>query len=206
MLVIWGRSNSINVQKVLWCCEEISLPYERIDAGGAFGVVSTPQYRKLNPNGMIPTIVDDGFVLWESNAIVRDLAEKHAGGTLWPEDRKVRAEADKWMDWQQTTFWAALRPLFMGLIRTPPEKRDPKALEEARLATAQTLTIVDAHLESHTWLAGDSFTMGDIAMGCAIWRWMGLAIERPEMANVARWFDALARRPAYKRIVMPPLV
>ena len=206
MLVIWGRSNSINVQKVLWCCEEISLPYERIDAGGAFGVVSTPQYRKLNPNGMIPTIVDEGFVLWESNAIVRYLAEKHASGTLWPEDRRVRAEADKWMDWQQTTFWAALRPLFMGLIRTPAEKRDPKALEEARLATAQTLTIVDAHLESHTWLAGDSFTMGDIAMGCAIWRWFGLQIERPEMANVARWFDALARRPAYKRIVMPPLV
>jgi glutathione S-transferase len=93
-------------------------------------------------------------VLWESNAIVRYLAEKHASGTLWPQDRKVRAEADKWMDWQQTTFWAALRPLFMGLIRTPAEKRDPKALEEARLATAQTLTIVDAHLESHTWLAG----------------------------------------------------
>ena len=206
MLVIWGRSNSINVQKVLWCCEEISLPYERIDAGGAFGVVNTPQYRKLNPNGMVPTIVDDGFVLWESNAIVRYLAEKHATGTLWPGDRKVRAEADKWMDWKQTTFWPALRPLFMGLIRTPAEKRDPKTLEEARLATAQTLTIVDAHLQSHTWLAGDSFTMGDIAMGCAIWRWMGLAIERPEMVNVTRWFDALARRPAYKRIVMPPLV
>jgi glutathione S-transferase len=147
MLVIWGRNNSINVQKVLWCCEEISLPYERIDAGGAFGVVNTPQYRKLNPNGMIPTIVDDGFVLWESNAIVRYLAEKHGTGTLWPEDRKVRAEADKWMDWKQTTFWPALRPLFMGLIRTPPEKRDPKALEHLRRAT---LTIVDAHLESYT--------------------------------------------------------
>src|SRR4029453_3083636 len=114
--------------------------------------VNTPQYRKLNPNAMIPTIVDDGFVLWESNAIVRYLSEKHATGTLWPEDRRVRAEADKWMDWQQTTFWPALRPLFMGLIRTPAEKRDPSALEEARLATAQTLTIVDTPLGANTGL------------------------------------------------------
>ena len=205
MLVIWGRNNSINVQKVLWCCEELSLPYERIEAGGAFGVVNTPQYRKLNPNGMVPTIVDDGFVLWESNPIVRYLTEKHASGTLWPTDRKVRAEADKWMEWQQTTFWPAIRPLFMGLIRTPADKRDPKAIEGSRLGTAQALAIVDNHLESHTWLAGDDFTIGDIPMGCAIWRWMNLPIERAEMRNVTRWFDALGRRPAYKKIVMHPL-
>ena len=124
MLKIWGRNNSVNVQKVLWCCEEMGLQYERIDAGGSFGVVNTPQYRELNPNGLVPTIEDDGFVLWESNAIVRYLAAKHSAGKLWPEDLKIRAEADKWMDWQNTTFWPTFRPLFWNLVRTPVDQRD----------------------------------------------------------------------------------
>ena len=205
MLVIWGRNNSVNVQKVLWCCEEMSLGYERIDAGGAFGVVNTPQYRGLNPNGLVPTIEDDGFVLWESNAIVRYLAARHAAGSLWPEDLKTRAEADRWMDWNNTTFWPAIRPLFLGLIRTAPDKRDPRALAESRLKAAEVLRIVDAHLKTHEYLAGNAFTMGDIALGCGIWRWMALPIERQPLPNVQRWFDSLARRPPYKDTVMLPL-
>ncbi len=205
MLVVWGRNNSVNVQKVLWCCEEMVLGYERIDAGLAFGVVNTPQYRSLNPNGLVPTIDDDGFVLWESNAIVRYLAAKHASGSLWPVDLKVRADADRWMDWSNTTFWPAIRTLFLGLVRTAPDKRDPKALEESRLKTAEVLGIMDAHLKTHAYLAGDAFTMGDIVLGCGIWRWMALPIERPALPNVQRWFDTLARRAAYKKIVMLPL-
>jgi glutathione S-transferase len=189
---------------VLWCCEEMSLGYERIDAGGAFGVVNTPQYRSLNPNGLVPTIEDDGFVLWESNAIIRYLAARHAAGSLWPEDLKTR-EADRWMDWNNTTFWPAIRPLFLGLIRTAPDKRDPRVLEESRLKTAEVLRIVDAHLKTHEYLAGNAFTMGDIALGCGIWRWMALPIERQPLPNVQRWFDSLARRPAYKDTVMLPL-
>jgi len=205
MLVIWGRSNSVNVQKVLWCCEEMSVEYKRIDAGAAFGVVNTPEYRNLNPNRLVPTIDDDGFILWESNAVVRYLAAKHAAGSLWPDDLRIRASADQWMDWQQTTFWPAIRPLFMGLIRTAPDKRDPRALEESRLKTAEVLGILDTRLKSRAYVAGDVFTIGDIPLGCAIWRWMELPIERPELANVRRWFDALTQRPAYKTIVMLPL-
>jgi glutathione S-transferase len=205
MLVIWGRNNSVNVQKVLWCCEEMGLGYERIDAGGAFGVVNTPQYRSLNPNGLVPTIDDDGFVLWESHAIVRYLAARHAAGSLWPEDLRIRAEADRWMDWNHTTFWPAIRVLFLGLVRTAPEQRDARALEESRLKTAEALGIVDARLKTAGYLAGDRFTMGDIALGCGIWRWMALPIERPELPGVQRWFDSLAQRPAYRKIVMLPL-
>ncbi|TMG87782.1 MAG: glutathione S-transferase family protein [Betaproteobacteria bacterium] len=205
MLVIWGRKNSVNVQKVLWCCEEMNLAYRRIDAGGAFGVVNTAAYRNLNPNGLVPTIEDNGLVLWESNAIVRYLAAKHAPGALWPDDIRTRADADRWMDWSNSTFWPALRPLFFGLIRTPLEKRDPNALEDARRTTASVLAIVDTHLSSREFLAGERFTMGDIALGCGIWRWMDLPIERPALANVQRWFDTLARRPAYQAVVMQPL-
>jgi len=205
MLRIWGRNNSVNVQKPLWCCEEMGVQYERVDAGGTFGVVNTPQYRNLNPNGLVPTIEDDGFVLWESNAIVRYLAAKHSAGKLWPDDLKVRAEADKWMDWQNTTFWPTFRPLFWNLVRTPADQRDDKAMEDSRLRTAEILEYLDAQLKNRAYVAGDALTMGDIPMGCAIQRWMTLPIDQPEMPNLERWYDALTGRPAYKKIVMLPL-
>ena len=204
MLKIWGRVNSVNVKKALWAIEELGLPYERVDAGMNFGVVNTPEYRRMNPMGQVPTIDDDGFVLWESHAIVRYLAAKHASG-LWPEDRKMRAEADQWMDWSHTTFWPTLRPLFMGLIRTPPGQRDARAMEDSRSRTAQALVLLDAHLRSRQFLAGSDFTTGDIALGCGIWRWMALPIERPDLPHVQRWFATLGERPAYRKIVMQPL-
>jgi len=205
MLRIWGRDNSVNVQKALWVCEEMQLPYERVDAGGTFGVVNTPQYRNLNPNGLVPTIEDDGFVLWESNAIVRYLAARHSAGKLWPEDLRVRAEADKWMDWQAGTFWPTFRPLFWNLVRTPVDQRDEKAMEESRLRTAEILGYLDAHLKGRPFVAGETFTMGDIPMGCAFWRWMSIAIKRPDQPNLKRWFDSLGQRPAYKKVVMLPI-
>jgi len=205
MLKIWGRNNSVNVQKVLWCCEEMGLKYERIDAGGQFGIVNTPQYRALNPNGLVPTIEDGPFVLWESNATVRYLAAKHSAGKLWPEDLKVRAEADKWMDWMITTFWPAFRPLFWNLVRTPVDQRNAAAMEESRLQSAEVLGYLDAHLKHHIYIGGDDLTMGDIPMGCAIWRWYGLQIDRPDLPNLQRWFDNLRQRPCYEQIVMLPL-
>jgi glutathione S-transferase len=205
MLVIWGRNNSVNVQKVLWCCEELGLDYQRIDAGGAFGVVNSEAYRRMNPNGLVPTIEDDGFVLWESHAIVRYLAARHGVGSLWAADPKARALADQWMDWTHTVFWPAMRGLFLGLVRTAPEKRDPRAIEESRFKTGEVLGMVDRHLQSHAFLAGDALTMGDIALGCGVWRWMALTNERPEQPHVKRWFDALAQRPAYAKVVMLPL-
>ena len=204
MLKIWGRSNSVNVQKVQWCCEEIGVGYERIDAGGVYGIVNTPEYRRLNPNGLVPTIDDDGFILWESHAIVRYLAARHGAG-LWPEDRRMRALADQWMDWSHTTYFPALRALFLGLIRTPPEQRDARAIEESRIKTAEALVIVDAHLQSRPFLAGSEFTVGDIPLGCGVWRWMALPIERPALPNLQRWFEALRARPTYRSTVMMPL-
>ncbi len=205
MLVIWGRDNSVNVQKPLWCLEEMGIAYERRDAGGAFGIVDTPEYRALNPNGLVPTMDEDGFVLWESNAIVRYLAAKHSAGNLWPVDLRIRAEADRWMEWQNTTLWPALRPVFWNLIRTPVDQRDPDEMEASRLKSAHVLGILDAHLATRAFVAGDDFTMGDIPVGCGVWRWMALPIERPPLPNLQRWFDALAQRPAFAKTVMTPL-
>ena len=123
MLRIWGRLSSVNVQKVVWCADELGLAYERIDAGGAFGLTRTPEYLAMNPNSLVPVLDDDGFVLYESNAIVRYLAARHSRGTLWPEDLAKRADADRWMDWQTNTYQPAMRDIFWQLVRTPADKR-----------------------------------------------------------------------------------
>ncbi|OGA68772.1 MAG: glutathione S-transferase [Betaproteobacteria bacterium RIFCSPLOWO2_12_FULL_65_14] len=200
MLKIWGRLNSVNVKKALWAMEELGLPYHRIDAGMQFGVNKTPEYLKMNPTGLVPTIDEDGFVLWESHTIVRYLAAKHGAGTLWPTDLKVRADAERWMDWT-FTFLAAFRPVFWGLVRTPVEKRDMKAIEESRKKCAELLAIPDQALAGRSFLAGEAFTMGDIPLGCHVQLWMRLPIERPAHPHLTVWFNRLCARPAFKKIV-----
>lgn len=205
MLKIWGNADSVNVQKVLWCCEELGLAYQRIDAGRHFGVVDTPAFRKLNPNGLVPTLEDGGVVVWESNTIVRYLAALHGAGTLWPPDPAARADADRWLDWSSETLWPALRPLFRAFMRTPPERRDAVQVEADRQALIPALKILDGHLAARAYAGGDRFTMGDIALGCAVWRWFALPIERVPLPAVERWFERLAERPAFRRVVMLPL-
>ena len=205
MLRSWGNAHSINVQKVLWCGEELHLVYQRIDAGRHFGVVDAPAFRRLNPHGLAPTIDDDGFVVWESNAIVRYLCATHGTGTLWPTAAKARADADRWMDWANSSLWPTLVPLFRAIMRTPAAQRDDHAIEAARLESFAVLQVLDAHLTSSKFVGGAAFTMGDIAVGCAVWRWMALPVARPALSNLQRWFDTLAARPAYRNVVMLPL-
>jgi glutathione S-transferase len=205
MLKIWGRTNSVNVKKALWAAEELGLKYERIDAGMQFGVNHTPEYRKMNPTGLVPTIDDDGFVLWESHAIVRYLAAKHGAGSLWPGDLRVRADADRWMDWTHSFSREFQRPVFWPLVRTPPEKRDLKAIGEAVRKCAELLAIPDAALAGKQYLAGNALTMGDIPLGCHVQLWMRLPIERPAQPNLKAWFDRLCTRAAFRKIVEIPL-
>ena len=205
MLKIWGRTNSINVQKVLWCCGELGLQFNRIDAGMQFGVNNTAEYRALNPNGLVPTVDDDGFILWESHAIVRYLARTHGTGSLWPEDGRATADADRWMEWYSTTLWLNLRPVFWNLVRTPPEKRTMDEVEESRKKVAANLAIVDAHLSDRDYLAGKRFSMADIPTGVAAYRWFNLPVERPSMPALERWYERLCERPAFKRHCMLPL-
>ena len=204
MLRIWGRINSVNVKKALWAATELGLKYERIDAGMEHGVTKTPEYLKMNPNSLVPTIDDDGFVLWESHSIVRYLAAKHGAGTLWPTDLKARADAERWMDWA-FTFQNAMRAVFWGLIRTPPEKRDAKAIEEGRKRSTELLAIPERTLSEKPYIAGATFTMGDIPLGCEVQRWMRVPMERPPFPAVGAWFERLRARPAFVKHVDLPL-
>ena len=203
MLRIWGRTNSSNVQKAMWAIGELGLPHERIDAGMAFGKVKEDWYLKMNPNARVPTIDDDGFVLYESNVIVRYLCAKH--GKLYPQDLKTRAVAEQWMDWQQTTIGPAITPVFWGLIRTPPEQRDMKAIGAAAVELGKLYRQLDAHLAGRDFIAGREFSMGDIPLGTMTYRFFAMDIERPQVPNLKRWYDRLMERPAYRQHVVMPL-
>ena len=205
MLKVWGRISSVNVQKVMWAVEELAIPHQRIDAGLHFGVVGEPWYRTMNPNGRVPVIDDDGFVLYESNAITRYLATKYGMGSLCPADLQTRASADRWMDWATTTMHPVMTPLFWGLIRTAPEKRDMKALDQLRIDMEGVMAILDAHLAKQAFVAGDTLTMGDIPAGCFTQRWSALPIERGTHPHLAAWLERLRARPGFATQVVMPL-
>ncbi len=205
MLKIWGRSNSVNVKKVMWCVGELGLPHERIDAGGAFGLVGEAGYRSMNPNGKVPTIDDDGYILWESNAIVRYLAAKHGAGGLWPTDPAARGLADRWMDWSSTSFAGPFGQVFLPLVRLPPEKRDPAAIANAAAECGKLLAIIETALADRPFLGGEELTIGDIPLGCAAYGYFNLPIERPSLPHVEAWYQRLTERKAYRDAVMIPL-
>ena len=204
-LRIWGRMNSINVQKVVWTAREMGLEFERIDAGGAFGGNRTPEYLRMNPNGKIPVIDDDGFVLWESNAIVRYLAAKHGTGTLWPNEPRQRADADRWMDWQATEMTPAMRNAFMQLVRTAPESRSQALIDESNAATEALMAILDEHLAGRHFLCAQQFTVADIAIGTSVHRWFGLPQKHLPRPNMQAWYRRLMTRPAAAGVLTLPI-
>jgi glutathione S-transferase len=204
-LKIWGRLSSINVQKAMLCVEELDLPHERVDAGLAFGLVNTPEYRAMNPNGLVPVMKDDDFVLWESNAIVRYLAAKHASGSLWPTDPRERADADRWMDWQTTTLQPAMSASFHGLVRTKAAARDPAAIEASRRQTLLLIDLLERHLSGRRWLSGDGLTMAEFALGPALHRWFNMPLERTETPKVRQWYEAVVDRVSARKVLTVPI-
>ena len=205
MLKIWGRTNSINVMKVLWCLEELDLQYEREDAGMQFGVVNENYYGELNPNRKVPTMKDGRLVLWESNVIVRYLSANYGLGTLCPEDAGKRALAEQWMDWQQTSIHPDVTYIFWGVVRNSPDHKDPKRVDAAVKDLNFLWSILDRQLEKTAFVAGDEFTMGDIPIGCAAWRWFNMDVERSKLPNLVKWHERLKQRTGFQNHVMQPL-
>jgi glutathione S-transferase len=206
-LKIWGRKNSVNVQKVLWCLSELDLGYERIDAGMAFGRNNEPDYLAMNPNGRVPTLVDGDFVLWESNSVMRYLARAYAPeSTLYPKAPKARAGVDRWLDWTLSTLQPVDRPVFWALVRTPPAQRDMVAIQKDADAEAVQWRIVDAQLATRHFIEGDDFTIADIALGAYARRWFGVeGISKPTLPHLDRWFAQFAGRAGFAQFIAPPM-
>ena len=201
MVKVYGRITSSNVMKVLWTLSELGLDYDRVDAGMAYGVVDTPEYRAMNPNGRVPTVQDGELILWESNAIVRYLAAKHGGEALWPSDLAHRADLDRWMDWQQTTLNPAFTPVFWGLVRTAPEDQNHDTIKAAVGASCNAMAMLEHRLKGQKWLGGDALSMADIPLGPNVHRFFNLDFERPKLPNVCAWYDRMCERPAFQQHV-----
>ena len=205
MITIWGRRNSINVQKAMWCVDECGVEVERIDAGREFGLNREDWYLAMEPNGRVPLLRDGDAIVWESHSIVRYLAAKYAAGSLWPEDAGIRARANLWMDWKLGTLHEPRTVLFWALVRTAESPYDDAAVEKAKQHTADLYAMLDAHLAANDYVAGAEFTMGDIPLGTAVHRWYAMDLERPELANLSRWYDQISARPAFQANVAVPL-
>ncbi len=202
MLKIYGRSNSANVQKVLWACAEMGVSYDRVDIGMQYGGNDTPEYLAMNPNGKVPTIDEDGFILWESNTIVRYLTAKHDPGGLSPADSRVRADAERWMDWQLSALAPAFIPMFFGLVRMSEAERDFDAVERSRAETARLLGFMDKQLAGRDYLVSDALTIADIPFAGFVYRWFEMDIERPSLPNLDTWYQRLCERPAFREHIM----
>jgi len=206
-MMIWGRANSVNVQKVLWCLRELELPYERIDAGMAFGKNREPEYLAMNPNGRVPTLVDGDFVLWESNSIMRYLVLAYRPQSpLYPQSPKIRAAVERWLDWTLSTLQPVDRPVFWALVRTPAAERDMAAIQKDADAEAAQWKIVESYLADRRFIEGDDMTLADIALGAYARRWFGVeGIRKPKFNHLERWFEQFRTRPGFKEFIAPPL-
>jgi glutathione S-transferase len=205
---LWGRSTSSNVMKVIWTLETMKLSYRRVDVGGPFGRTDTPEYRAMNPTGLVPTLQEDDFVLWESNAILRYLCNTNpdAAGTLWPQAPHARAVVDHWMDAQQTVQTRPGGVVFLGLVRTPEAQRDMGAIRQATADLASAYGLLEPNLARHPFIAGEHLTIADIAWGVHVHRWFVMQVERPEMPHLRAWYDRLLENPIYREHIARPLV
>jgi glutathione S-transferase len=204
MLKIWGRANSSNVQKVLWCCDELGIGFERIDAGGAFGRTQDPEYLAMNPNGLVPTVQDGDLIIWESNTILRYLATTRGGARLYPTNPAARTQVERWMDWQLATVNAPMTTLLFGLIRKVPPHTDPTALAEARERGLKVFQILERSLKDKEYPAG-TFSLADICLGIFAYRWFNFPIDPGDLPNVRAWYERLTTRPGFKTHIMQPI-
>jgi len=202
MLKIWGRRNSLNVQKVMWAVGELGIAHEHVPAGGPFGGLDTEEFGALNPNRRVPVIDDDGAIVWESHAIVRYLAAKYGGGTLWPQDAGARARSDMWMDWVANDLQPAFIGVFWNLYRTPEDQRNWTLIRSGIARSAILFRLLNKHLKDKPFVAGDTLTIGDIPAGAQLYRYFELEIDRPSLPHVEAWYARLREREAYRTHVM----
>lgn len=199
-LTIWGRPNSLNVHKVLWLAAELNLEFEHIFAGQQHGIVNTPEFRALNPNGLVPLLKDGDTILWESQIILRYLTEVYGKGSLWIAEPRARFAAEKWLDWYITRVLPVFGVVFFNLVRQPEDQRDLAAVEVAVEKLSKLLDIADAELARQPYLSGEHFGVADIPLGLAIHHWFNLGLDQQQHPHLQAWIERIRSRPHFHKI------
>ncbi len=205
MLTVWGRRSSFNLQKVMWLVDELGIAHQHIEAGGKFGGLDTPEFSAMNPHRKVPVIDDNGTVVWESHTILRYLAARYGTAPFWQEDPARRSQFDRWMDWSQATLQPDfLLGIFWGFYRTPEAQRNMAAIQTRIDRCAKHFRLLDGVLADRPFMLGNELTLADIPIGTNLYRYFNLEIERPDIPNVAAWYERLQQRPGYRNHVMVP--
>ncbi len=203
MIKVWGRKSSSNVQAVMWCLAELDLDCSRLDAGLTYGVVDTPEYRAMNPNGRVPTLQDGGNTpIWESGAILRYLANTYGPDPFWPSDPVERVRVDQWAEWAKINVALEFTsPVFWRVVRTPSSRRDQAAIDAAVSYLTGNLAIADEQLRTNLFLAGNDFTLADVQFAHCLYRYFDINIERRSLPNLERYYSLVSERVAFQRHV-----
>ncbi|KQY90664.1 glutathione S-transferase family protein [Pelomonas sp. Root1444] len=195
-----GRLTSINVRKAMWTARLIGLDLDREDWGAGFRSPQEPEYLALNPNGLIPVLIDGDFALWESNSICRYLAAKAGATALLPAEPQARATVEQWMDWQAGELNNSWRVAFMALVRGQPAT--PEAVAASVAGWNRHMRMLDQQLdETGAYVCGERFTLADIVLGLSAQRWKNAPIERVELPAVEAWLLQLSERPGFAEFV-----
>lgn len=203
-ITVWGRKSSVNVQLVLWTLDELGLDFDRVDAGFIYGVVDTADFCKMNPNRLVPVLIDgDASPIFESAAILRYLARRYGNDNFWPKDAVACAQVDKWAEWAKWNIGHAfIMTVFYGLVRTPANEINHDAITLALRDLEKALAMADARLATSIYIASSQFTLADIALGYCLFRYYDIDVVRAELPNLRRYYDLLSSRPAFQRHVM----
>jgi glutathione S-transferase len=204
MLTIYGRATSSNVQAVMWAVGELDLPHKRLDYGHVHGGVDTHEFRVMNPNGLVPVLVDGaGPPIWESAAIIRYLGARYGAEPFWPADPLARAQADMWAEWGKTTLGGAFTmPVFWAVVRTRAADRDEAALAASLKRLDNVLDILEARLHQSPFVGGGAFTFADVIVGHVLYRYFDIDIPRKPRPVLERYYARLTERPAFREHVM----
>jgi glutathione S-transferase len=202
MLTIYGRANSSNVSVAMWAIGELGLPHRRLDYGRGYATTQTPDYLAMNPTGLVPTLDDDGVVLFESGAILRYLGSKYGDATFWPADPAIRGPLDSWAEWGKNAFVAGAAEIFYEVVRRKPENKSPEGMRRAVAAVTPLATMLNARLTGRTWIGGEDFTFADVAVGHQLYRYFTISWDRPDLPALAAYYDRLTGRPAFRDHVM----
>jgi glutathione S-transferase len=185
--------------RIIWLCEELGLPYEKVAVDFSPAYRATPEWRALNPVGKVPVLVDDDVTMFESGAMVEHLLDRYGDGRLRPPAGTAeRAAYLQWTWFAEATFARPLGEIVNHRREFPGDDGIRAVVEEMEARAALCVQALDAALAGRQYLLGDEFTAADVMMGYSVLLARALGISEARLGQAGAYFDTISRRPGYQ--------